>query len=60
MADPGKWFEYDGFADFEPSKSPIRTYAKRINAGDLLTLADFGRFEAVARGRILFVRFLGE
>jgi hypothetical protein len=58
--DPGVWFEYDGFEHFSSSRSPIRTYAKRINDGLLLTLAAHGKFEAIARGGLLYVRYIGE
>lgn len=59
LKSPGAWYEYDGFDAYEPKKSPIRMYAKRINEGKLLTLSDLGNFEAVAKGRILYLRFLG-
>lgn len=58
-AEPGQWFEYHGWADKPSDRSPVRVYADRIKRGVPEVFSPAGTFDAVARGKILFVRFLG-
>ncbi len=58
-AEPGVWFEYHGWADKAPDRSPVRVYAERIRKGVPDIFGPAGTFDAMARGRVLFVKYLG-